>query len=213
MISVIIPALNEENYIENTLKSIKNSDYKDYEIIVVANGCEDKTVDKARKLADRIIVLKEKSASKARNVGASKAKGDILIFLDADTLVSEDTLSEIAISGYDVGTCKAKPDNNKLIARTLIALKNKVLWTKWSNGIIFCNKKIFEKIGGFREDLTKGEDGLFLRNGAKHGKYGIARTYVVNSMRRFEKWGYFYVELFWVKETLFPSKKEYPVVR
>ena len=112
-LSVIIPALNEEKYIEDTLKAIRNSDFKDYETIVVANGCTDKTAEKAMKLADRIIVLKEKGASRARNEGAKKAKGDVFVFLDADTLVEKDTLGKIAGSSFGLGTCKVKPDNNK----------------------------------------------------------------------------------------------------
>lgn len=213
MISIIIPALNEEKYIGKTLQSIKGSNFKDYEIIVVANGCTDKTIDKARKLADRIIVLKENGASRARNAGAEKAKGDVLIFLDADTLVDKDTLGKIVACRYNIGTCKIRPDNNKLIARILMAIKNKLIWIGWANGIIFCDKYVFDKVGGFREDLCKLEDGKFIRTGAKHGKYGVVKSYVTNSMRRFEKLGYLYVELFWIKERLSPSKEEYPVIR
>ena len=73
MISIIIPALNEEKVIERTLKSIQNSEYKNYETIVVANGCTDKTVEKS-KLANRIIVTKKKGVSRARNLGAKKQK-------------------------------------------------------------------------------------------------------------------------------------------
>lgn len=214
MISIIIPALNEEKYIEKTLKSIKESDFKDYEIIVVANGCTDKTVDKARKLADRIIVTKEKGVSRARNKGAEKAKGDMLIFLDADTCLSKDTLQEIAqLEKNTVGTCKIKPDINKFKAKTFMWAKNKLWWTVWTNGIIFCNKEIFNKVKGFNERLTKGETGDFVRKAREHGKYRLADSYVINSMRRFEKWGYFSVELYWIKEKLSPSKEDYPVIR
>jgi len=214
MISIIIPALNEEKYIESTLNSIKNSDFQNYEIIVVANGCTDKTVEKVRKIADRIITMDERHVSKARNLGAKHAKGDILVFLDADTQLTKNTLSRIARKkGNFVGTCKVKPDINKLKAKILMSLKSKLWWTIWTNGIIFCDKETFQKANGFNTNLKKGEDGNFIRKAKKHAKYCLANSYVINSMRRFEKWGYFYIEWFWIKEKLFPSKKEYEIIR
>ena len=92
-------------------------------------------------------------------------------------------------------------------------IKTKLWWTVWTNGIIFCNKDIFNKAGGFNENLKKGEDGNFIRKAKKHTKYKLANSYVINSMRRFEKWGYFSVPLFWIKERIVPSKKEYPTIR
>lgn len=213
-ISIIIPALNEEKYIEETLTSIKESDFKDYETIVVANGCTDNTVDKARKLADKIIVLEERHVSKARNIGAKNAKGDLLVFLDADTHLTKDTLNKISeFKGNFVGTCKARPDINKLKAKLLMSIKSKLWWTIWTNGIIFCNKETFHNSQGFDENLKKGEDGNFIRKAKKHSKYLLANSYVINSMRRFEKWGYLYLEYFWIKEKIYPSKEEYEIIR
>src|SRR3989344_4304719 len=63
-VTVIIPAYNEEKYIERTLQAISGA-----EIVVVCNGCTDKTEDIARKYADSVIVLKEKGVSRARNAG------------------------------------------------------------------------------------------------------------------------------------------------
>ena len=59
MISVIIPAYNEEKYIEKTLKSIKKQNFKHYETIVVCNGCTDNTKDIAKRYADKVLVIKE----------------------------------------------------------------------------------------------------------------------------------------------------------
>lgn len=214
MISIIIPALNEEKYIEDTLKSIKRSDFRDYEIIVVANGCTDKTVDKASKLADRIIVLDERHVSKARNQGAAKAKGDILVFLDADTCLSKDTLTKISeFKGDFVGTCMVKPDVDRFKAKVFMWFKRQLWWTIWTSGIVFCNKGVFDKINGFDENITKGEDSVFVRRAKRYGRYGLAKSYIYNSVRRFETWGYFSVPLFWIKEKIIPSKKEYPIVR
>jgi len=96
MISVIVPALNEEKYIVPCLKSLTNQSYKgEYEIIVVDGGSTDKTVEIAEKFADKIIVC-SRSVGAARNYGAKVSSGEILAFIDSDTIASPHWLSAIA---------------------------------------------------------------------------------------------------------------------
>ena len=91
MISVVIPAYNEEKYLEKTLNRLP----KNLELIVVCNGCTDKTAQIAKKYA-KVISISDKNVSKARNLGAKNSSGKILIFLDADTcFISEKSFSEI----------------------------------------------------------------------------------------------------------------------
>lgn len=209
--SVIIPAHNEELYIEKTLSSIPNS----IEKIVVCNGCTDSTEKIAKKYA-KVISIPDKNVSIARNLGAKNSSGNILIFLDADTyFTSEKSFSEIekTLKNSVVGTCKSIPDSKSLKAAFVIIFKNLFLWTHWTSGIIFCTKETFEKIQGFNENLTKKEDRDFVKRCLKYGKFGVANCYVVNSMRRYEKYGYFKLPLYWIKESIFKSKKDYPVVR
>jgi len=207
-ISIIIPACNEEKYIEATVESIRGCGDKDYEIIVVANGCSDKTVDVLKKIKGvGFDVIDKANVSLARNVGVKKSKGDILFFLDADTHVSKDCLSIIRNSindGITVGTFYVKPDNKKIFSRFIMLIKNIVLLSglyKTSNGSIFCSRETFDNVGGFRITLHKHEDGVFVRTAAKFGKYKLFRNaYVVTSMRRYEKIGYFNTMFFWVKD-------------
>ena len=87
-ISIIIPTLNEEKYIENTLKALKNQDYNGkYEIIVADGMSKDRTVKIAQKYADKVIKVKKPGISAGRNAGAGIAKGGIFLFIDADTIV------------------------------------------------------------------------------------------------------------------------------
>ncbi|MFH1971058.1 MAG: glycosyltransferase family A protein, partial [Patescibacteria group bacterium] len=92
--SFIIPAHNEERYISNCIKSIKNQTLKDFEIIVVDNKCTDKTSDIANRLGCKVVKEPKRSLSLARNKGAQVSKGEFLCFIDADGILSKDWLKE-----------------------------------------------------------------------------------------------------------------------
>lgn len=207
-VSVIIPAYNEEKYIERTLKAIQNA-----EIIVVCNGCTDKTEDIAKKYADKVIVLQEKGVSRARNAGAKVASHSRLAFMDADILPEKDLFEKIAASSYTVGTCKAKADSSQWIDRFLMWGKSHFHRFGTCTGLLFIDKDLFLKAGGFEEHLSKKEDGRLLRRARKLGRFGIVDAYIYNNMRRYRHKGYLAIGLYWIKEYLFPSKKEYESVR
>ncbi|GIW63942.1 MAG: hypothetical protein KatS3mg091_744 [Patescibacteria group bacterium] len=93
--SVIIPAYNEESYIDKTLESLVNQTVKPFEIIVVDNNCTDKTTEIAKKYNCKVIKETKQGITPARNKGFNSAKGDILIKLDADTIVDKDFIEKI----------------------------------------------------------------------------------------------------------------------
>lgn len=217
MISIIIPAHNEENYILKTIESIKRQSFKDYEIIVVDDGSYDKTFQRANRNADFVVKLNKKSGpAKARNTGVKKASGSILVFLDADTLLSENVLNEVwnNKNNYDVGTCRIMPDKDKLKHKIMMALKNKLLCPFGvSNGILFCSRANFDKYGPFNEKMQKREEGALLRTIKKNGRFIILEEPVVSSMRRFDNKGYSKIFLYWIKEAIKPSKDDYEIIR
>src|SRR5579884_1978782 len=96
MISVIIPAHNEEDYIGPTLDALSRQNYPHFEVIVVANGCCDGTARIASNACDRLIVLSDKNLGVARNLGAKLARGELLMFLDADTVLEPGALEIVA---------------------------------------------------------------------------------------------------------------------
>lgn len=85
MLSIIIPTKNEEKYLPLLLRSIKKQEFGNYEIIVADAGSKDKTVELAQKQG--VIVVKGGLPAKGKNEGAKVAKGDILLFLDADVIL------------------------------------------------------------------------------------------------------------------------------
>lgn len=107
MISVIVPALNEEKDLGACLRRLSCQCVKeDYEIIVVDGGSKDCTVSLAKKHAELVIPQKSRGIGGARRDGAAAARGDKLAFTDADTLVSPEWLSEISsnLIGWDACT-------------------------------------------------------------------------------------------------------------
>lgn len=97
MISVVIPALNEEEFLSECLLSLKNQEYKGkYEIILVDNNSTDKTKEVAKKFDIKILSCLEKGTIYARQIGAEAAEGKIIAQADADTVYPKNWLSEIS---------------------------------------------------------------------------------------------------------------------
>src|SRR5688572_13284677 len=96
MISVVIPARNEEEFLPATVEALKAQSYRNFEIIVVANGCQDRTADVARELGCRVFELGDRGLGAARNLGGREACGEILMFLDADTLLPKEALKTVS---------------------------------------------------------------------------------------------------------------------
>jgi len=165
--TVVIPAYNEEKYIEKTLSSLRNSDYPNnlLEIIVVDNGSSDKTYDIAKKYSDKVLSLKEGNVGAVRNLGAKHTRADILIFLDADCLVDRNWIRRgIKLLGNNEnsafgGPCKVR-ENANWIERLWLLENPKYprLQLDLLGGCIFISKTNFTSICGFNENMTSGED-------------------------------------------------------
>lgn len=196
VISVIIPAHDEERYLPETLRSLRAQTYRYYEIIVVANGCVDGTVPIAREKADKVIELADRALGKARNTGAAKARGDLLVFLDADTRLAPHALEVIArefTDRHSSATLRGLPDIPKLPYRLLYVYKNlmhRFSLHRGSSGVICCWRDQFKEIGAFREDLNVRENSELIARLRRFGPYKfIAGAAAITSMRRYEKGG------------------------
>ena len=97
LISVIIPVYNAAHYLKQCIAAIRTSSYPSYEIIVVNDASTDDSAETARKHGAMVLELPSQSGpAAARNYGAKKAKGDILLFIDSDVLVKKETLAVVA---------------------------------------------------------------------------------------------------------------------
>src|SRR3989304_9054249 len=97
LVSIIIPARNEEKIITKCIGNISKSSYNNYEIIIISDGSTDNTyevIEELSKKDQRIRPFRQESGGKnaALNKGLKLSKGEIIIFVDADTLVEKDWL-------------------------------------------------------------------------------------------------------------------------
>lgn len=95
LVSVIIPAYNEEKYIGKCLNSLREQTFNNFETIIVDDGSTDSTRQIAENYGVRVFSLSHGGPGRARNYGASKAHGKILVFLDADLYLDKNYLESI----------------------------------------------------------------------------------------------------------------------
>ena len=103
-VSVIVPTLNEEANIAKTLKLVRaQRSHLDYEVIVSDGGSEDRTAEIAKKYADRVVVGEKRGIWFGRNQGAKAAKGEVYVFIDADTIIPKNYVDSVYPAFGDPG--------------------------------------------------------------------------------------------------------------
>lgn len=175
MVSVIMPAYNAEKYIAESIRSVLNQTYRDYEIIVVDDGSTDNT----RRLVEekfpqvRYFLTKNQGAARARNHGIRMARGDLVAFLDSDDLWLPEKLArqvelfeadketmmvftEELVFGSDdhkeSGLCKRE----RLMKGDIV--KNIFLNSDITTSTVMVRSEVFREIGCFDENVFVAED-------------------------------------------------------
>jgi len=205
MISIIIPTLNEENYLPKLLDSFKKQNLKeDYEVIIADAGSTDTTVEIAKKKYGCKVVPGGLPA-KGRNEGAKVAQGDLLLFLDADLILPEGfldaLLKEFREKNLDIASTDLDFLSDKKIYKITAFLRN--IYYRCTQRIlphisqcILVKKDIHSKIGGFDEKIKLCEDFDYVKKMGKIAKFGhISKIKFYSSVRRFEKDGLIYTFL------------------
>ncbi len=176
LVSIVIPLFNAEKFIINTLDSIRNQTYTDYEVIIVDDISTDSSVDIVKsyinKYPEMKINLVESSsklyAAKARNVGITNASGRYLCYLDADDFWDKDKLLKqvsfmqehdcaFSYTGYEFANSEGVPNGSKVLVPNTInyhqALKNTTIWT---STVMFDLTKLSKEL--IYMPLVKSED-------------------------------------------------------
>ncbi|MDP3734574.1 MAG: glycosyltransferase [Nanoarchaeota archaeon] len=226
-VSIIIPAHNEEKYLSKTLHSIQQQTNKDYEVLVVVNGCTDTTEEILKNINDdaiRVLSLAKPNVSRARNYGAGKAKGEILVFVDADTVVQPDLVEKISTNfttEYAIASTKVMPDSEEVKYKLAMSFKNLYMAKgvyKGCSGVLICRRDHFDQVAGYDPKIIAGEHRKLISKLQTFGKYRCLDTTATTSMRRFQQWGLSKSVLFWTKQWLWdnfgdPQKIKYDKIR
>lgn len=207
VISVIIPAFNEERYLPATLKAVNNSalllrsqDGVNTELIVVDNNSADATEKIARSLGASVVTESEHNIARVRNRGAATAQGKVLVFLDADTHVPDQLLQSIhqvfAAPGCVGGAVDTEYRPKKRSIRSYLGLWRMLgrAFGMAQGATQFCLRETFTALGGYDESLFMGEDVDFYARMRRHARRVggsvrfIDELKVVPSCRRFDQW-------------------------
>ncbi|MCL4694185.1 MAG: glycosyltransferase [Candidatus Hydrogenedentes bacterium] len=193
MISFIIPAHNEEQLLGRTLDAIEAAARalgEPYEIVVVDDASTDRTAAIAEEHGARVIRVVHRQIAATRNAGARAANGDMLIFVDADTVVNEAVVRAAvdAMRGGAVGGgCTVRFDGplplyGRIMAAIVIPLYRAARLA--AGCFVFCTREAFDAVGGFDERLYAAEEAVISRALRRHGRFVVLREPVTTSGRK-----------------------------
>lgn len=161
LVSVIIPTKNSARTLDKCLASIKNQSYQNIELIVVDNNSSDNTKEIAKKYTDKVFNQgPERSAQ--TNYGVSQANGDYVYKVDSDFVLDSKVVEqcvEKVEEGYDAAVVHNSPDVTvSWIAKIRKFEVDMYKYDLMHSSARFVSKTVYQKIGGFDEEITAGED-------------------------------------------------------
>ncbi|MCJ7827873.1 glycosyltransferase [Patescibacteria group bacterium] len=210
VISVIIAAYNEENYLPSCLACLTQQTYpQKFEVIVVNNNSTDRTISLAKKWGAKIVHEKKQGIGPAKAAGVKMAQGQYLVFLDADIHVPPWWLSKIeknlsrpkiVATGGPYAYQTKKPFLRLLPHLHYLGLK---IFGGIPGGNMAFKKEAFEAVGGFDTEVSFGEDLCLSMKIKKQGKIFVdPKLKVVESGRRYDQQGVFKTILEYIPSTL-----------
>jgi glycosyltransferase involved in cell wall biosynthesis len=193
VISFVIPAYNEEHLIAGTLSALREAARtagEPHEILVVDDGSSDRTAAVAQELGAQVVRVNCRQISAARNAGAREARGDLLVFVDADTRVHgalvraafEAMRTGAAGGGSAVRFDEPLPAYARLLATLLVALMRSARLA--AGCFLFCTREAFEAVGGFDERLYGAEEIVMSQALKRQGRFVVLREYAITSGRK-----------------------------
>jgi glycosyltransferase involved in cell wall biosynthesis len=195
LISFIIPAHNEEQLLGRTLAALQAATSGlgfavSYEVIVVDDASDDRTAAIARDAGARVVTVAHRQIARVRNAGARVATGDLLVFIDADTVVEANTLratlAAIQAGAVGGGALVRFDGPLPLFAKGMETLMRLTMRAGRlaAGAYIFCTREAFDAVGGFDESLYVTEELAMSRALRRAGRVAILRESVLTSGRK-----------------------------
>lgn len=209
-LSVLVPAHNEAARLPAVLENLLAQEYPGPkpEIIVGLNGCDDGSRDVAARYPVTLAESPRAGMSFGKNLAASAAGGEMLVFVDADTTLPPGALRLLAEAAAGknryIGTVAGAPDKGGGVVRFCFFLANRLTRRKKAHapgGVMPMDRETFRAIGGFDETLPQGTSTDCIWRGMAAGAaYLFVDSFkAVTSIRRFEKTGIIRQMLSWRK--------------
>lgn len=198
MLSFVIPAHNEEALVGQTIASIQAAARavgEPFEVIVADDASTDRTAAIAREHGAQVVSVNKRQIAAVRNAGAREARGEVLIFVDADTLLPEATLRAAlaALAGGVIGggAMVRMDEALKPSLRPLMWIWNAISrFCRYAAGcFIFVRREAFEAIGGFNEEYYVSEEIQLSRALKPRGRFVVLPQHVVTSARKLRLYG------------------------
>ncbi|MBI4406586.1 glycosyltransferase [Candidatus Micrarchaeota archaeon] len=216
LFSVVIPAFNEERNLQASVGAVrKSAEFAriSFEIIVADNNSSDSTFATAKKLGVRVFREKKRVIAAVRNTGAKHARGKIILFVDADTLIPLQTVrlfyKEFS-GGAVVVACRVIPRPLGFFENLFFAFFNYLIFlstflnASFPGNCVAYDRKTFRKLGGFDEERVASEDQDLSARASRLGKAVFLNNLAVyTSNRRVKKLGFPGLLFDWSKTTLF----------
>ncbi len=202
-LSIIIPTLNEADYLPDTILKAKENAYSKniYELIVVDSGSWDGTPEIAKSLGAKLVKCDDNNSGKSHvlNKGASIASGDVYLFLDADTilppaydLLIEKSLSDAATIGGAFEFSLSGSEFGLRVVELVNRVRYRVRQRYYGDQGIFVRAEVFNRVGGY-PGIPLLESAHFCRILRNKGKLELLSRAVKTSPRRFNKGGIYRV--------------------
>lgn len=193
-LSIVVPVLNEAAMIAEALEALAPARARGAELIVVDGGSRDDTVERARPLADRVVSAPRGRGSQM-NAGAASARGDVLLFLHADTRLPHDAdcgmLDGLAASHRAWGRFDVTIEGQHPLLRgiaLMMNLRSRLTGIATGDQAMFMTRKAFEQAGGF-PDIALMEDIVMSKRLKRFGRPLCLSERVTTSGRRWEQRG------------------------
>ncbi len=193
-LSIIIPTLHEECSIAPTLESLQPLRARGHEIIVVDGGSEDATISRCLPLADRLIRAR-RGRARQMNAGAEAARGDIFVFLHADTRLPSSAdrmiLKMVSKKAHHWGRFDVRLSGRNLLFKIISALINfrsRLTGIATGDQTIFVRRNAFERVGRY-PDIPLMEDIAISKSLRRISQPGCIRCKSTTSSRRWEQHG------------------------
>ncbi len=202
-IEVIIPTLNEEDIITESIRTVKERSVGHVsEVVVVDGGSTDATVSRADEAGATVFETSQKGRARQMNMGAVRTSAPLLYFLHADSkppVKFDQQIMDAFNDNYPAGCFRLAFDlDHPILNFYAWCTRFDIDAFRFGDQSLFITRELFEELNGFDEDLMVMEDNVMVREIKKEAQFSIIADNVVTSSRKYERVGVIRLQLIFI---------------